>query len=81
VFEGVLDGFALRVEHSFLWRDDDFCFHAAQTKSAQIILYVAGECKLELAWLVGTSRCDVPARVIAGGTNANDASKPICSVA
>ena len=51
VFEGVLDGFALRVEHGFLRRDDDFCFHAARTKSAQIILYVGGDCKrgLEMA--------------------------------
>jgi hypothetical protein len=27
VCEGVLDGFALRVEHRFLGCNNDFCFH------------------------------------------------------
>jgi hypothetical protein len=28
VFEGALDGFALRIEHGFLWCNDDFGLHA-----------------------------------------------------
>ena len=32
VFEGGLDGFALRIQDGFLWGDDDFCFHARAGK-------------------------------------------------
>ena len=32
VFEGGLNGFALRIKDGFLWGDDDFCFHARAGK-------------------------------------------------
>jgi hypothetical protein len=33
MFEGGLDGFALRIKDGFLWCDDDFGFHAREKKS------------------------------------------------
>jgi hypothetical protein len=30
VREGVLDGFALRIEHGLFWRDDNLCFHVCR---------------------------------------------------
>ena len=34
LFEGVLDGFALRVKHGLFWCDNNFCFHANGTRDA-----------------------------------------------
>jgi hypothetical protein len=34
VFEGVLDGFPLRIEHGFFRCDDDFCFHGSAATAA-----------------------------------------------
>ena len=38
MFERVLDGFALRINHGLFWCDDDFCFHARATEFCGKIL-------------------------------------------
>jgi len=49
VFEGGLDGFALRVKDGFFWGDDDFGFHARvkilpETGAAGEIILATGNC-------------------------------------